>query len=75
MVRIVDTPTGIARIVTRDPKDLAIFSLLAMSTSGSPTVGLIPRNESVHFLTATEALLGIGLTGLLGFVLGNRVRR
>ncbi|MDR3633769.1 MAG: pentapeptide repeat-containing protein [Isosphaeraceae bacterium] len=75
VVREVETPSGVRRVVTRNPKDLAIFSLLAVSTSGSPTVGLLPRNESVHFLTAAEALLGIGLTGLLGFVVGNRVRR
>jgi hypothetical protein len=38
-------------------------------------VALQPRNEEVHFLTGAQALLGIGLTGLLGFVFGNRIRR
>ncbi len=61
--------------VTRNPLDLAVFSLLAMTTSGSPAVGLEPRTEAVHLLTGLQASLGIALTGLLGFVLGNRVRR
>ena len=60
---------------TRRPVDLAIFSLLAMTTSGSPGVGLQPRDEYVYFLSGAQALLGISMTGLLGFVLGNRIRR
>ena len=64
----------IRRVVT-DPSDMAVFSLLALTTSGSPVVGLQPRDQFVHFLTGVQALLGIGLTGLMGFVAGNRVRR
>ena len=65
---------GMVPVPTHRALDLAVFSLLAMTTQGSP-VGLLPRNETVQFLTGIEALLGIGLTGLLGFVLGNRIRR
>jgi hypothetical protein len=46
-----------------------------MTTSGSPVVGVEPRSEAVHLLTGFQASLGIALTGLLGFVLGNRIRR
>ncbi len=63
------------RTVTRRPVDLAVFSLLALTTSGTPAVGLLPRNEAVHLLTGIQALLGISLTGLLGFVAGHRLRR
>jgi hypothetical protein len=55
--------------------DLAVFSLMAMTTSGNPAVGLEPRDQWVHLLTGLQALIGIGLTGLLGFVVGNRIRR
>ena len=69
---VVNTETG---AIVRDPGDLAIFSLLAMTTPGNPPVGLSPRNVSVHILTGLQALAGVGLTGLLGFVTGNLVRR
>ena len=36
---------------------------------------LQPRDHFVHFLTGVQALFGISLTGLLGFVVGNRIRR
>ena len=75
VVRVVETSQGTVKVPTHNAWDLATFSLLAMSTSGSPAVGLQPKDEMVHFLTAMEALLGITLTGLLGFVLGNRIRR
>jgi uncharacterized protein YjbI with pentapeptide repeats len=64
-----------ASYVTRDPRDLAIFSLYAITTSGTPAIGLLPRAEWVQLLTGTEAFLGIFLTGLLGFVTGNKIRR
>ena len=73
VVRITETPFGPVKVPTWNILDLATFSLLAISTSGSPTVDLLPRDRAVHFLTATEALLGIALTGLLGFVAGNRI--
>ena len=75
VVRVETTPAGPLRVLTRRPLDLAIFSLLALTTSGTPAVGLLPRNEFVHLLTGIQALLGISLTGLLGFVVGNRIRR
>ena len=75
VVRVAETPAGETRVVTRSVLDLSIFSLLAMTTSGSPVVGLEPRDEIVHFLTGIQALIGIALTGLLGFVTGNLVRR
>ena len=52
-----------------------MFSLLAMTTQGIPYPFLEPRNEAVYVLTGLEAVLCIALTGLLGFVLGNRIRR
>ncbi len=76
VVRVGTGPDGVeVRQVTADPSDLAIFSLLALTTSGSPVVALQPRDQFVHFLTGIQALFGISLTGLLGFVVGNRIRR
>lgn len=75
IVRVEDVAIGPQRVPTYRLTDAAIFSLMAMTTSGSPVVVLQPANEQVHILTGTQALLGIGLTGLLGFVLGNRIRR
>jgi uncharacterized protein YjbI with pentapeptide repeats len=63
------------RVVTRSPFDLAVYSLLAIATPGNPPVGLAPRSVAVQFLGGLQALIGIGLTGLLGFVAGNRMRR
>ncbi len=76
VIRVDKAPSGAeVRTPTYHPADLAVFSLLAMTTSGSPAVGLVPRSEFVHFMTGVQALLGIALTGLLGFVTGNLVRR
>ena len=61
--------------VTRDLGDLAVFSLLAMTTSGNAAVGLTARQDMVHLFTSIQAFLGVTLFGLLGFVLGNRIRR
>ncbi len=69
---VVDSETG---QVTRNLGDLAIFSLLAMTTPGNPPVGLAPRDVSVHIITGLQALAGVALAGLLGFVTGNLVRR
>lgn len=74
VVRVQQTPAGTVRTLTANPTDLAVFSLLAM-TSASPAVELQPSNAFVHLLTGAQALLSIALTGLLGFVLGNRIRR
>jgi uncharacterized protein YjbI with pentapeptide repeats len=75
VVRVKSTPGGEIRVPTNDPVDLAVFSLLAMTTSGNPAVGLLPRDTSTQLLTGLQAFLGITLTGLLGFVVGNRIRR
>ncbi len=58
-----------------DVQDAAIFSLISMTSAEGPAVGLEPRNQAVHVLTGIQTLLSIALTGLLGFVIGNRIRR
>jgi uncharacterized protein YjbI with pentapeptide repeats len=73
IIRVYATPTAIIREPTRNPIDLARFSLAAMTTM--ELTGLEPRNGLVELLAGLEALLGIALTGLLGFVVGNRIRR
>lgn len=62
-------------VVSTHVIDLAIFSLMAMTTSGTPSVGLMPTDRIALLLSGAQALLGIFLTGLLGFVAGNRIRR
>jgi hypothetical protein len=70
------SPGGVdAPYVTRDPRDLAIFSLATITTVETHTVGLLPRAEWVLLLKGAETFLGIFLTGLLGFVTGNKIRR
>lgn len=66
---------GVVKVVTHRPLDLAIFSLSAMTTSGTPSAYLMPTNANTLLLSGIQALLGIFLTGLLGFVAGNRIRR
>ena len=61
--------------ITRDPLDMAAFSLMSMSTSGSAAGMLQAANRGVAMLAGAQALLGIFLTGLLGFVAGHRIRR
>jgi len=73
VVRVDHTPTATILEPTRNLIDLALFSLGAMTTMDS--TGLEPRTSWVQLLVGFEALLGITLTGLLGFVLGNRIRR
>lgn len=60
---------------TRSPLHVAVFSLSSMTTLGAGSTGLAPRNAWVSLLAGVQAALGIGLTGLLGFVVGNRIRR
>lgn len=67
-------PPGGASATTRDPLDLAVYSLLAM-TSGNTPSGMEPRDNWIILLAGFESLLGVALTGLLGFVMGNLVRR
>jgi hypothetical protein len=73
VMRVYDIPTAVIREPTRNLVDLTRFSLAAMTTMES--AGLEPRAAWVQLLAGLEALLGIALTGLLGFVLGNRIRR
>ncbi len=74
VVREDDSPAGVVRVMTRNPIDLAIFSLLAMTT-GSIGIRFLPRNDLALTLVGIHLFLGIALIGLLGFVLGNRIRR
>ena len=70
----VDTPTPGVSTPVRDPVDLAIYSFLAM-TAGNPPSGLEPSSSSIRLLNSVQTLIGVVLTGLLGFVMGNLVRR
>jgi hypothetical protein len=73
VMRVYDAPTAIVREPTRNLVDLMRFSLGAMTTMES--AGLEPRNGLVELVAGVQALLGITLTGLLGFVVANRIRR
>lgn len=75
VVRVTETPQGPVRTATRNLVDLIIYSLLAMTGSNNDNAELLPGSENIHLLSAGEAFLGVALTGLLGFVIGNRVRR
>lgn len=68
-------PPGSAGVVTRDPIDLATFSLLTMAQLDTGQAGLEPANKFAYLLSGVEALMTIFLTGLVGFVVGNRIRR
>ena len=69
-------PGGVeVRETTRSLSDLFMFSLSAMTTSGGSGAGIEPRNDAVRVLAGLQGLIGIALTGLLGFVAGNLVRR
>ena len=50
-----------------------LYSGGAFTTLGVDT--LRPANDWVRALSILESVMGIALTGLLGFVLGNRIRR
>ena len=71
--RVVDQGSKVIEFSTADPIDWAIFSLGAMTTMDP--ADLRPANNIVQFFAGIEALFGIFLTGLLGFVVGNRIRR
>jgi hypothetical protein len=73
VLKVDESSTAIIRRSTRNLVDLTIFSLGAFTTMDPK--GLEPAATWVQFVTGIEALLGIGLTGLLGFVVGNRIRR
>jgi hypothetical protein len=74
VVREVEGSGGSVELPIRNPVAVAIFSLLIMTT-GSPAGGLAPRGDLALLLMGVHAFLGIALIGLLGFVLGNRIRR
>jgi uncharacterized protein YjbI with pentapeptide repeats len=74
VVRELETPTGIVKVPTQQPRDLAIFGLLAM-TIGSIGMRLLPAHDFALILVGIHVFLGVALIGLLGFVLGNRIRR
>jgi len=59
--------------VSHQPLDYIIYTLGGFTTTGFED--LQPRSDAIKFWTTIEAILGIALTGLLGFVLGNRIRR
>lgn len=73
VIKVEETSGAIVRVPTRNLIDLAVFGLGAFTTMDPK--GLDPRATWVQFVAGLEALVGIGLTGLLGFVLGNRIRR
>jgi uncharacterized protein YjbI with pentapeptide repeats len=75
VVRVEPTPSGPVATPTRNLLDLAIFSLMAITAPGNTPSGMQPLNDWVILLSGFESLLGIAFTGLLGFVLGNLVRR
>jgi len=76
VVRVTYTPTGeVSRVPAHSLGDLAVFTLFSMISSAHPPAGLLPANEYARLLTGVQALLGMVLTGLLGFVLGHRMRR
>jgi hypothetical protein len=69
-----ETVSGTIRSTTRNPIDLLWFSLGTMVTLYPP--GLEARSTCLmRFLVPSQALLGIFLAGLFGFVVGNRIRR
>ncbi len=75
VLRVEKTPAGEVRAPTYAPADLALFSLAAMTSPGNPPDYLVPRNELAYLLSGVQTLLSIFLTGLMGFVVGNRIRR
>jgi hypothetical protein len=58
-----------------NPLEVGAFSLFAMMSNGSMPFGMTSANEYVQLGAGLESLLAIALTGLLGFILGNRIRR
>jgi len=69
-----DTATGQVRHIVRNPIDLLSFSLGAMTTL-TPADLEARSMLAMRILIPLEAMLGIALAGLLGFVAGNRIRR
>lgn len=61
--------------VTRSAFDVARYSLTAMIAPGDPPDDLRPAGPLAQMVTISEGFIGVFLTGLLGFVAGNRIRR
>ncbi|MHC5544160.1 pentapeptide repeat-containing protein, partial [Singulisphaera rosea] len=74
VVREQEAPAGVVRVTTRHPVDLAIFGLLAMTT-GSIGIRLLPAHDLALTIVGIHVFISVALVGLLGFVLGNRIRR
>jgi uncharacterized protein YjbI with pentapeptide repeats len=75
VVRVVDTPNGPDKVVTRNPVDLAMFSLSVMATAGPPPDTVLATGEFAYLLVGIQGLLAIFLIGVLAFVAANRIRR
>jgi len=75
VVRVSITPNGIIRTPTHNLADVAVFAMFSMITSAQPPVGLLPADEVARLLMGVQALVGTALIGMLGFVMGNRMRR
>ncbi len=73
VVRVTGDILHPVRLTTHNPLDLAVFSLASMTTQTA--LGLQASDSVVQIPTGLETLIGIFLTGLLGFVTGNRIRR
>lgn len=74
VLRAVPGIDGAKPVVTQNLWDVALFSFLCM-TSGAPSGELAPRDDIALMLTGIQLFIGVALIGLLGFVLGNRIRR
>ena len=55
-----------------DPFQVILFGLAAVTTTGLQN--LYPANQIVELIMSIQVIVGIALTGLIGFVLGNRIR-
>jgi hypothetical protein len=64
-----------AGVATSNAMDLLAFSLGTMTTLVPEGLSANNNIELMRFLMPFEVLLGIALTGLFGFVLGNRINR
>lgn len=62
-------------VPTRDVVDVLSFSFLNQITSTTPDLGLKLASRSIYVVGSLQYVVGVVLIGLLGFVLGNRIRR
>lgn len=73
VLRTANTSAGVVRQPTTNPVELLIFSLGTITRMSS--VGLQPRNQWIELMAGVEGFLGVALSGLLGFVIGHRLRQ